>query len=213
MTASKVTIRKHALEKRDLINAAEAHEAASAVMAAALELTRRLSGGARPAVSLYWPIRSEVNTRPLIEALHAQGFPILLPAMTAVRQPLHFRAFAPGDDLEKGPFGLSEPSPQRPEGRPAMVFAPLAAFDRRGVRLGYGGGIYDATLQALRATGPVTAVGLAYALQECEAVPSEPHDQRLNFVLTERETIDCAKNAEITLRSARSPERRERDRF
>jgi 5-formyltetrahydrofolate cyclo-ligase len=191
MTASKITIRKHALEKRDLVSPVEAHEAAGAIKAAALELTRRLANSARPPVALYWPIRSEVNTRPLIETLHAEGFPVLLPAMTAVRQPLHFRAFAPGDELEKGPFGLSEPSPQRPEGRPEIVFAPLAAFDRRGVRLGYGGGIYDATLQALRATGPVTAIGLAYALQECEAVPSESHDQRLNFILTERETIDC----------------------
>jgi len=192
MTVSKSTIRKHALERRDLVSPTEAHEAAGAIKTAALELIQRLAGDARPAVSLYWPIRSELNTRPLIEAMHARGFPILLPAMTAVRQPLHFRAFQPGDELEKGPFGLSEPSPQSPEGRPAIVFAPLAAFDRRGVRLGYGGGIYDATLKALRAAGPVTAIGLAYALQESEAVPDEPHDQRLNFVITERETIDCA---------------------
>lgn len=192
MTASKTTIRKHALERRDLIAPAEAHEAADAIKAAALALVGRVAGDARPAVSLYWPIRSEVNTRPLIEALRAQGFPVLLPAMTAVRQPLRFRDFEPGDELEKGPFGLSEPSPGRPEGRPTIVFAPLAAFDRRGIRLGYGGGIYDATLRALRAEGPVTAIGLAYALQECEAVPSEPHDQRLDFIITERETIDCA---------------------
>ncbi len=115
--------------------------------------------------------------------------------MTAVRQPLHFRAFQPGDALEKGPFGLSEPAAQSPEGRPAIVFAPLAAFDRRGVRLGYGGGIYDATLKTLRAAGPVTAIGLAYTLQECEAIPAEPHDQRLDFILTERETIGCAKTS------------------
>jgi 5-formyltetrahydrofolate cyclo-ligase len=189
MTASKITIRKHALEKRDLVSATEAHEAASAIKAAALELVRRLSGDARPVVALYWPIRSEVNTRPLIEALHAKGYPVLLPAMTAVRQPLHFRAFTPGDELEKGPFGLSEPAPGRPEGRPDIVFAPLAAFDRRGVRLGYGGGIYDATLLALRAGGPVTAIGLAYALQESDAIPAEPHDQRLDVIITERETI------------------------
>jgi 5-formyltetrahydrofolate cyclo-ligase len=192
MTASKITIRKHALEKRDLISAAEAHEAARAIEAAALELVRRLSGDARPAVALYWPIRSELNTRPLIEALHVQGYPVLLPAMTAVRQPLHFRAFTPGDELEKGPFGLSEPAPGRAEGRPEIVFAPLAAFDRRGVRLGYGGGIYDATLKALRTAAPVTAIGLAFSIQESDAIPAEPHDQRLDVIITERETIDCA---------------------
>ncbi len=74
MTVSKSTIRKHTLERRDLIAPAEAHEAASAIKAAALALIQRLAGDAHPSVSLYWPIRSEVNTRPLIEALHAQGF-------------------------------------------------------------------------------------------------------------------------------------------
>jgi 5-formyltetrahydrofolate cyclo-ligase len=192
MTASKITIRKHALERRDLISAAEAHSAAEAVAKTALALVQSLADGLKPAVALYWPIRSELNTRPLIETLHAQGYPVLLPAMTAVRQPLHFRAFQPGDELDKGPYGLSEPAPQSPEGRPEIVFAPLAAFDRRGYRLGYGGGIYDATLKALRSAGPVTAIGLAFALQECEAVPCEAHDERLNYLITERETIDCS---------------------
>ena len=191
MTPSKASIRKHALERRDLVSPAEAHEAASAIVPASLALIRRLFGEARPKVALYWPIRSELDTWPLIEALAARGFPILLPAMTAVRRPLEFRAFAPGDELEKGPFGLSEPSRDRPEDRPEIVLAPLAAFDRRGLRLGYGGGIYDATLQALRGQGPVTAVGLAFALQECEALPREAHDQRLDFIVTERETIEC----------------------
>ncbi len=109
--------------------------------------------------------------------------------MHKVRQPLIFRAFAPGDDLVKGPFGLSEPAEDKPAYDPDIVFSPLAAFDRRGFRLGYGGGIYDATLSALRAIKPVIAIGVAYSCQEADHVPVEPHDQRLDFMMTEQETI------------------------
>jgi len=112
--------------------------------------------------------------------------------MIAVKLPLLFRAFAPGDELAKGPFGLSEPSPDKAALEPNIVFAPLAAFDRNGYRLGYGGGIYDATLNALRAKHPVTAIGVAYAVQEADAIPTEPHDQKLDFIVTEREMICCA---------------------
>ena len=109
--------------------------------------------------------------------------------MHAVRHPLIFRAFTPGDELVKGPFGLSEPSADKPSLVPNIVFAPLAAFDRQGSRLGYGGGIYDATLKELRAKKRVIAIGLAYSIQEAGGVPNEPHDQRLDFVVTEREFI------------------------
>jgi 5-formyltetrahydrofolate cyclo-ligase len=133
-----------------------------------------------------------MNTRPLIEALYDSGFKVVLPVMIAVKHPLIFRAFAPDDELMKGPYGLSEPSPEKPALDPSIVFAPLAAFDRKGFRMGYGGGIYDATLTALRAKHPVAAIGLAYAVQEADAVPTEPHDQKLDYIITERETISCA---------------------
>ena len=94
-------------------------------------------------MSVYWPIRSEMNTRLLIETLYDHGVRLALPVMAAVKQPLVFRAFAPDDELIKGPFGLSEPSPDKVALDPTIVFAPLAAFDRKGYRMGYGGGIYD----------------------------------------------------------------------
>ena len=69
---------------------------------------------------------------------------------------------------------------------PALVIVPMLAFDARGYRLGYGGGFYDRTLEALRVRGPVTAVGFAYADQQVDAVPIEPTDQRLDLIVTER---------------------------
>ncbi len=188
----KTNLRRHALERRDLITPHEAHAAASVIRASALELVEKLSVDRDPVVSVYWPIRSEMNTRPLIEALYDSGFKVVLPVMIAVKHPLIFRAFAPDDELMKGPYGLFEPSPEKPALDPSIVFAPLAAFDRKGFRMGYGGGIYDATLTALRAKHPVAAIGLAYAVQEADAVPTEPHDQKLDYIITERETISCA---------------------
>jgi 5-formyltetrahydrofolate cyclo-ligase len=196
MTDAKSELRRHSLARRDLISNSEAHEAAIEVRDRALALfadvTAREKLGS-PTASVYWPIRSELNTRLLIEALAARGANVALPVMHAVRRPLIFRAFQPGDELVKGPFGLSEPAADKPALDPDVVFAPLAAFDRRGGRLGYGGGIYDATLRELRANKRVIAVGLAYSTQEAAEVPSEAHDQKLDFVVTEREVVIAAR--------------------
>ncbi|MGJ0510613.1 MAG: 5-formyltetrahydrofolate cyclo-ligase [Methylocystis sp.] len=194
MTDPKTDLRRHALARRDLVSPHEAHEAAVAVATRGLALVERLAGtsGAAPIVSVYWPIRSELNTRPLIEALAARGYHVTLPVMHKVRHPLVFRDFTPGDDLVKGPFGLSEPAEDRTARDPDILFSPLAAFDRHGFRLGYGGGIYDATLSQLRARKSIAAIGVAYSCQETDRVPTEPHDQRLDFLMTERETITPA---------------------
>ena len=66
-----------------------------------------------------------------------------------------------------------------------MLFVPLAAYDRRGFRLGYGAGYYDGSLAVLRRQKTVVAVGVAFSIQEVESVPTEPHDQRLDAVITE----------------------------
>jgi 5-formyltetrahydrofolate cyclo-ligase len=87
---------------------------------------------------------------------------------------------------------VSEPAEDKTAREPDILFSPLAAFDREGFRLGYGGGIYDATLSELRAKKSITAVGVAYACQETDHVPTEPHDQRLDFLMTEQETITPA---------------------
>jgi 5-formyltetrahydrofolate cyclo-ligase len=63
------------------------------------------------------------------------------------------------------------------------------AFDRKGYRLGYGGGFYDRTLEVLRAKKSIVAIGIAYAAQEVGHVPRGPHDQPLDYVMTEREVF------------------------
>ena len=142
-------------------------------------------------VSGFFPIRSEINPMPLMRRLAAQGANLALPVIQGRGRPLLFRAFAFGDPLAAGVWGIREPLPERPEVAPDVLIVPLAAFDRRGQRIGYGAGYYDLTLHALAAIKPVVAVGLAFAAQEIAAVPATRRDFRLDLVLTERESIDC----------------------
>ena len=100
------------------------------------------------------------------------------------------------DALEPGPIGTSHPTAARPEVTPAVVLAPLLAFDTAGYRLGYGGGYYDRTLAKLRAGGHrVLAVGIAYSFQQVEAVPHGADDQRLDWIVTEERIFSSGASA------------------
>ncbi len=187
--ASKIVLRRHALARRDLIEPGEAHAAAEAVGAAGAKLAGRLAAPGA-VVSAYWPIRSELSPRPLIEKLSRSGYRTALPVMTGAGKPLHFRLWTPGDELVKGALGLSEPLADAPEVEPGLIFLPLACFDAQGHRIGYGGGNFDATLAALRSQAKTVAIGLAFADQEVDVIPYEAHDQKLDFVITEQKIFD-----------------------
>lgn len=137
-------------------------------------------------VSAYWPMRSEADPRPILEALHERGLPLCLPAIVDRR--MLFRRWAPYEPIVPGGFGTLVPAPGQPELNPAILLVPLAAFDRRGYRIGYGKGYYDRALSEL---GPTLSIGLGYAAQEIDAVPDEQHDQRLDWIVTEREVLRC----------------------
>lgn len=135
-------------------------------------------------VSAYLPIGSELDTGPLMRALHGLGFELAVPVMEGRGMPLRFRAWWPGIALACGPFGVHYP----PEGEwvdPDLILAPLLAFDAGCRRLGYGGGFYDRTLAARRAEGPVTAIGFGYAAQQVDEVPHDELDAPLDAVVTE----------------------------
>jgi 5-formyltetrahydrofolate cyclo-ligase len=137
-------------------------------------------------VSAYWPMRSEADPRPILEALHDRGVALCLPAIVDRR--MIFRRWAPYEAIVPGGFGTLVPDPREPQVLPKILIVPLAAFDRRGFRIGYGKGYYDRALSEL---GPTLTIGIGYAAQEIEAVPDEPHDQRLDWIVTERDTLAC----------------------
>jgi 5-formyltetrahydrofolate cyclo-ligase len=142
-------------------------------------------------VAGFSPLKAEIDPTPLVRALAENGARLALPVVAGRGHPLVMRAWAFGEPLAAGVWGIRQPLPEAPAVEPDILIVPLLAFDRRGHRLGYGAGYYDMTINALRSTKAITAVGIAFALQEIDAVPMTPRDARLDLVLTEREVIDC----------------------
>ena len=187
-TNGKARLRAGALERRAAIAPAAREAFAERLALKGVEIARRAM---TRTVGVYWPMRDEADTKWLVEALAYHDFVAALPAMQGRGRPLLFRKWTRRDPLIPGDFWVMEPSRRLLEVLPDLLFVPLAAFDRRGHRLGYGAGYYDATLRDLRAMKPLLAVGVAFAAQEVAEVPAEPHDQPLDLVLTENELIDC----------------------
>ena len=144
-------------------------------------------------VAGYRALGTELSPGPLMQALSLAGVRLALPVCVGADEPLIFRSWSPGEELIPDTLGVPSPGPAATIIRPDLVIAPLLAFDRTGGRLGQGGGHYDRTLEALRAQGPILVVGLAYAGQEVAEVPSEPHDQKLDAILTETEYMEVKK--------------------
>jgi 5-formyltetrahydrofolate cyclo-ligase len=142
-------------------------------------------------VSGFAPLADEFRVWPLLRRLNGEGFRLALPVMQGKGKPLVFRAWSPGDAMDSGVWGIAEPRADKAALEPDILIVPLLAFDRRGWRLGYGGGFYDRTLKGLRARKAVVAVGLAHDEQEVDAVPHLDYDQRLDWVLTPSGPIRC----------------------
>jgi 5-formyltetrahydrofolate cyclo-ligase len=211
LVTAKRTARERALAARaDGDPAERAAACAAAGEALAAHVLRDCPPPAGAVVAGVWPLGGEIDLRPLMEALHASGHPVVLPVTPPRGQALTFRLWRPGDALVRERFGTMIPA-RGPVGQPIrhpvedsegtsadgetapdFLLVPLLAFDRRGHRLGYGAGYYDRTLAALRLKGAGRfALGCAFAAQEIDAVPVGPNDVALDAVATERGVIRC----------------------
>ncbi len=192
MTASlridqrKKETREAAFARRDALPAAERQAAAETIAARPFPLPV----GPGVIVSGFSPIRTEINPLPLMRKLEAAGAGLALPVIAGKGKPLIMREYRFGDPLEARVWGIREPRAAAPEVEPDILIVPLAAFDRHGNRVGHGAGYYDMTIARLRSIKPVTAVGIAYAVQEVAEVPVTDRDARLDLVLTERDVFD-----------------------
>jgi 5-formyltetrahydrofolate cyclo-ligase len=183
--ASKRAARAEAMAVRAAAHAA-APGAARLAAGHALEVIAGLRGVA--VVSGYLPVRAEIDPTPVMLALVGLGFRVAAPVISAREAPLGFREWTPGVAIERGVFGVPVPVGGAPL-EPDALLVPMLAFDRRGHRLGYGGGFYDRTIAGLRARRPVTAIGLAYAAQEVPEVPDSAHDMQLDAIVTEQGVV------------------------
>lgn len=184
IAAEKARVRTLALGRRDGL----AEDVRGAGSAAITEAILALDIAPDAAVSAFLPIRSEVDLGAAIAGLDGRGHAVGLPVM--VGDDLVFRRHRPGEALIPLGFGTRGPGPEAPVVLPDLLLMPLAAFDRRGGRVGYGRGFYDravATLQGLGRTPRL--IGVAFSVQEVAAVPMEAHDAPLDMIITERETL------------------------
>lgn len=188
-TVSKAELRALGLSRRAALTAAERH----AGSARAVDNLRSLI---RPGetVSLFWPMRDEIDPRGLIDDVLAGGGTVAMPVVEKRR--MFFRRFDGEACLEPGVFGTRHPNAGQPILDPDLVIAPLAAFDRRGGRIGYGAGHYDNAIADLKRRGRAFRLaGIGFACQEVEHIPVEPHDAHLPLVATERELIETGRPA------------------
>lgn len=174
-----------------------ARQAADQQLIAGLESwlpTARPTGAPAPIVAAYWPIGDEPDLRPLLARWAHAGVRIALPVVAQRAAPLVFHAWLPDAAMRTGDYGIPEPS-DNVVLTPTVILAPALGFTDDAYRVGYGGGYYDRTLAALRASGATpVAIGIAYAnarLGPDEHRPA-PHDARLDAVLTDAGWIPAA---------------------
>ena len=145
----------------------------------------------RETVSGFLPYRSEIDVTPLLSTLTKEKCQTCLPVVTGPARPLLFRQWSPGDPTKPGAWDIPVPLETAPTIEPDILLVPLLAFDSKGFRLGYGGGFYDRTIEKLANGKPLVTIGVAYSAQQITNVPTDRHDQRLDWILTEKGPIKC----------------------
>lgn len=142
-------------------------------------------------IAVYYPIGSEIDPSPIVEQCWQKNITVCLPCITEGERGLKFVKWDKSTALTSAKFGTMEPEDQTVTLDPDILIVPLLAFDQRGNRMGYGQGYYDETLCLLRLKKDILAIGLAYAEQAVLlALPTEPHDQKLDIVITPQRVFD-----------------------
>lgn len=148
------------------------------------DFTKALAG--RQVVASYVPIGSEADPAPFVLAARRAGCTIALPHVTSRRELFRFLVWDNGSPLTDGPFGLRQPPALAPEVEPRIVLTPLLGFDRRGNRLGQGAGHYD---RAFAAHPQAWRIGIAWSVQQVDALHADPWDVPLHAIATESDWI------------------------
>ncbi|EKF42096.1 5-formyltetrahydrofolate cyclo-ligase [Nitratireductor indicus] len=184
MTSSrdlKKELRRQALARRDALDVAWRAQVAFSLV----DWASRLDLPPDAVVAGFWPMRSEMDVRPLMEALAERGARLCLPAILD-KTTIVFRAFMRDAQLVDMGFGTQGPGSAAAVLEPDLMLVPLAAFDGRGHRIGYGAGYYDRAIARLAERGrKPRLIGIAFDCQEVERVPDEDHDVAIAEILTE----------------------------
>lgn len=136
----------------------------------------------RPAtVAVYWPLKGEPELGPAYARLAALGVRLALPVVVRRDAALEFTEWTPGEEMIKDEMGVAIPAHARMAPEPQAIVIPCLGYNEERYRLGYGGGYYDRTLEAI--PRPAT-VGVAYSFSKLE-FPGAAHDVALDIIITE----------------------------
>ncbi|WP_212112925.1 5-formyltetrahydrofolate cyclo-ligase [Bartonella queenslandensis] len=139
----------------------------------------------------YWPIKSEIDPRALLEAVVLRGARLALPAVLDSTTMI-FRSFSLSTTLKPMRFGTFGPGEDNAVVVPNNIIVPLSAFDRQCHRLGYGGGYYDRAIEALEKQGHKMRLwGIGFSCQEVSAIPAAEHDLQVQGIFTEKGFLKC----------------------
>jgi 5-formyltetrahydrofolate cyclo-ligase len=187
MDETKAAIRREMRRRRRALSALDV---ASAEAPVAAQIERLEAFRASTAVIAYLATDNEVPTGAILSRAVAAGKRLYLPRL--VGDTLCFTSYEPGAPLRAGAHGIPEPTGDaidRTDLAAAIAIIPLLAWDASGARLGRGGGHYDRAVTG--AVRPTCLVGLGYAFQQCEALPRDPWDLQLDWVVTECGVVRC----------------------
>lgn len=178
-SATRAALRREKIAARLALPAA-AHRSASVVIQHHLnELLLPLQAGT---VAFCWPIRAEVDCRPVIARMADAGWRAAMPVVATLDAPMEFRLWWPAAPMMEDPYGIPIPDTETLPA-PSVILLPLVAFDADGYRLGYGGGYFDRTLAALEKR-PMT-IGVGFELSRVADIHPQMHDVPLDMVVTE----------------------------
>jgi len=158
-----------------------------------LSATRtRLAQAARPVprhIAAFWPTQGEPQMQALLQQwVRTQELVVSLPVVSTPDAPLVFRLWHPEQTLQRGAFGIQEPTGANAP-LPDIVLVPTLGFTRAGDRVGYGKGYYDRSLAAWKTQGHhFISIGIAWACGDLSDTPYTPaaHDVRLDTILTDQ---------------------------
>jgi 5-formyltetrahydrofolate cyclo-ligase len=179
--SEKDVIRRKAIESRHLI----AQQSQEKIIVHAKELLMSLmQKHEHLLIGLYFTTKQEISTSPIIDWLNEIGAQCALPRITSYEhKEMAFFLYERGQTMARNKFGIWEPAEAK-QVSPSVIVVPVVAADAHGNRLGWGHGYYDKYLSTAGKL-PIT-IGLCYEFQmHYGTLPTEPHDQPLNYVVTE----------------------------
>jgi 5-formyltetrahydrofolate cyclo-ligase len=191
--AARSVLRARLLKRRREVRPGERLRAAHLVTQ---NVARHLHLKAGWRIAVYASLPSELDSGPLIEFARRRGCRVYLPRIERSRASRSMRFIEMAGGMRRNRLGIEEPRGGAALGARwlDMVFLPLVAFDRHGLRLGTGGGFYDRAFayrhfRCAWHTPPL--IGIGYAFQQLERIAAEAHDVRMDAVVTEEGIIRC----------------------